>query len=348
MDFDSVIELGALFLACWIALRSISKPPQLDWERIFKVAMATVHRGEIEAENGSVQDWRERVIGQIPYNPAGRNPVEKLRHPSPDKIPVPAIPGERALVEQLEPLPNPTERYRWMMADAPAVEEALMADPISLGPTAALEPIFGSTINWDDVAHWSTSLQEALQRRFSHAIFVGVQSELARAIETVLPGVRVWHIDSTIEANITTHYPDLSDRFVVFAGRESGLSSLEWIADDPAFRDRLWAWCSVEGAELIPTEKMQSIFHVDSLDQERNRQVPYFSATPVDWKAPDDAPWTTTITPLPKSVSTGCPPMESVWLGPIQIQDDADRDRQLSVISKSLLILLSLRLFESP
>ena len=57
MSAEIVVEVAAAGLAMWAAWLTIPRPPDLDWERLFKVALATVIRGDVEAAGADVDEW---------------------------------------------------------------------------------------------------------------------------------------------------------------------------------------------------------------------------------------------------------------------------------------------------
>ena len=134
MSTPVLIELLALSLAIWAAWLSIPRPPALDWERLFKISLATVVRGEVEEEDGSATDWEARLKQEVPYHPAARDLERWLAQPDPDEIRTPALDGERALVAALSLLTDAGSRYRYAMCGEARGLDALMGDPAWLGP----------------------------------------------------------------------------------------------------------------------------------------------------------------------------------------------------------------------
>ncbi len=63
MTLEGWVTLGAAALAAWGAWLSVPRSPVLDWERLFKLTLATLHRGEVEAIGGDAASWRERLEG---------------------------------------------------------------------------------------------------------------------------------------------------------------------------------------------------------------------------------------------------------------------------------------------
>jgi hypothetical protein len=58
---DSVLWLSVVVLALFAAKLTIPKPPNLDWERFFSVALATLVRGSLEKNKGEFSDWVTRM-----------------------------------------------------------------------------------------------------------------------------------------------------------------------------------------------------------------------------------------------------------------------------------------------
>ena len=101
MDALTGLELAAAGLALWAAIQTLPRPPRRDWERLFKVALATQLWEVAQAEGGDegaiTARWDALLRAQVPFHPAGRAPVAKLFAPSVAGIEAPAVDGERAL-----------------------------------------------------------------------------------------------------------------------------------------------------------------------------------------------------------------------------------------------------------
>src|SRR5690554_2298026 len=119
------------FVAGWVQW---PRAPDLDGERWFKVALATLLRGEAEARGGTAEAWEAQVVRFVPYHPAGRLPERKVTNPVAARLPGAMQPGERALLEQLARRHTVQERWRWMYDEDPVSLDARLDDPVELGP----------------------------------------------------------------------------------------------------------------------------------------------------------------------------------------------------------------------
>ena len=143
----ALMTLVAFVVLGWLALPDV---PELDGERLFKVLLATLFRGEVEAAEGTVADWENKVLNWVPYHPAGRFPEEKVTRPSVHRLPGPSLEGEQALIESLAKLDSVESRLRRMYVDDPIGIEARLADPAELGdgydPRVRLGPTLDGAI----------------------------------------------------------------------------------------------------------------------------------------------------------------------------------------------------------
>ncbi|RME26054.1 MAG: hypothetical protein D6798_07505, partial [Deltaproteobacteria bacterium] len=197
MTAEAWVELAALGLAAWGIWLSLPRPPRLQWERLFKVGLSVLVAGEVERERGAPdaaarEEWRRRVLGVIPWHPAGRNAERKLAEPCAEEIPVPALEGERALVEGLAALADPAARFRRMYVEDEHAEDELLGDPARLGPDHDPAVVLGPDAGWDAVAAWDSGLQEVLARRLGDLLFVtdGLDPALDAALDAAVPGLR--------------------------------------------------------------------------------------------------------------------------------------------------------------
>ena len=100
MTGQTAAEIAVLALALGAAWLSIRKPTPLDWERLWKSVLATIIRGEVERAGGDQAVWWSRLRG-VPFHPVGRDAGAKLNRADPADVGIPALEGERALVERL-------------------------------------------------------------------------------------------------------------------------------------------------------------------------------------------------------------------------------------------------------
>ena len=87
-------------LAAGAAVLIWPRPPALDGERWFKITLASLFLGELDAKKAPESEWAERLLRFVPYHPAGRLPERKVVQPLAEP-PGARLEGERALQEAL-------------------------------------------------------------------------------------------------------------------------------------------------------------------------------------------------------------------------------------------------------
>jgi len=347
------VELAALGLAVWATVLSIPRPPRLKWERLFKVGLAILTAGEVERELGTAdaaarKEWSRRVLGSIPWNPAGRYAQEKLAEARLEAVPVPALEGERALVEALARLPDPAARYARMYVQDDRAEEELLGDPADLGQDHDPARLLGPGAGWDEVAAWSTGLQEVLSRRLAAVVMVldGLSAPLAQELGAAVPGLRCLvlpegsQVEPAFDA-IEERLEQDADRVILVAGGVGIQRSLRALAEGAGLRDRTLAVLSLGGQVRSPEmlHWLDEHFTHEALDTELRRTVPYLSIVDVDPARPLDRDWAEQRFPVPAPTVSGRVPVEIVDLGPLHLAGIHPR-----VLARGLLLLLALRL----
>ncbi|MEZ4238871.1 MAG: hypothetical protein R3F59_22505 [Myxococcota bacterium] len=142
------------------------RPPALDGEAWFKIALCTLIRGRLDAAGASPTQWEREVVRVVPYHPAGRLPERKLSNPVASVLPGAALPGELALIEALAQRGEPTARAAWMYDEDPVGLDARFRDPAELGAAYRFERL-GPGASWDALADWgagATAFLEAARR----------------------------------------------------------------------------------------------------------------------------------------------------------------------------------------
>ncbi len=360
MTAQAWVELAALGLAAYATWLSLPRPPQLQWERLFKVGLSIIIAGDVEREHGAADSaaqaiWRQRVLGVIPWHPAGRDADAKLRDPRPEEIGVPALEGERALVDALAALPDPPARYQRMYLEDERAAAELLGDPSELGPDHDPAVILGPDAGWDAVAAWSDGLQQVLARRLGDLVFVadGLAPSLAEGLQSALPGLRLVSLDAP--AGDTVEGPAIaelvmavdaaldadSDRVVFVGAGRAVQRDLAALADSGGLRDRTAAVVSLGGA--IQVDGFQAWLHAhfthDAMDTELRRSIPFISVIDVDPAAPFARSWQAQRFPTPPEIPQGRRPIDPVDLGPLQLAALSDL-----VLARGLLLFLALRL----
>ena len=189
MSATSIVELLCVGLALWATWLSLRPTPPLDWERLWKITLATIIRGEVEGAGGDLDAWWSR-LAPVPYHPAGREAEAKLGHPDLETIPVPALEGERTLVSQLATLDTPVQRWQAMFVESEAAQDALQMDPTDLGPAYDPSRVAGPDVTWDSIAAWNDVVQVSLSRRLEDVIVVAAGFDGA-ALQAAVPHGRV-------------------------------------------------------------------------------------------------------------------------------------------------------------
>ena len=359
MSLEALVEVAALALAGWATALSIPRPPRLNWERLFKVGLSVLIAGEVERQRGAGSDarqaWLDGVLGRVPWSPLGRDAVGKLADPRVEDVAVPALEGERALVEALARLPDPAARFRRLyVEDAHAVEE-LTGDPNMLGPDHDPARILGPGAGWDQVSSWDPALQAVLARRLADVVFVldGLPGPFAEALGQAVPGLRVLALPpageertgaAAVEALFAPVEAALlrdSDRVVLIAAGPEVLRCLAALVEGGGLRDRCLAVLSL-GAALggaDATEWMAAHFDNQHLDTERKRSVPYLCVVDVDPADPLARDWSSQRFPSPPPLPSGRAAVEVVDLGPLHLSALPPQ-----LLARGVLLLLALRL----
>ncbi|NOY27473.1 MAG: hypothetical protein GXP62_16535 [Oligoflexia bacterium] len=359
MSPDSLVELVASGLAVWATLLSIPRPPKLEWERLFKVVLSVLVAGQVEAELGAVDaaardEWAARVLGKVTWNPLGRLAERKLRAADLDDVPVPALDGERALVQALGDLADPVARFNRLYRDDPRAKDELLGDPLDLGEQHDPARILGPDAGWDQVAAWTPRLQALLARRMADVVFVldGLADPLATRILEAWPGLRAvvlppYSLDPTAESSVEALFDAVegvllrgSDRVVMVSAGLATQRSLAALAEGGGLRDRCLAVVALGGQ--IQTEEfapwLDQHFNHDSLDTELKRSVPYLSVVDIDPADPVAQAWSRQRFPVPVPLKTGRAPVDVVDLGPLVLAEIHPRE-----LARGLLLLLALR-----
>jgi hypothetical protein len=333
----TTVELLVLVLAIAAAWLSVRPSPSLDWERLWKTILATVIRGDVEATGGDAEEWWERLV-VVPYHPAGRFPFGKLNSPSVDDILVPALEGERALVERLEGKSTIEDRWEEMYRRDLVAEEALMLNPAELGPSYDPEVSIGPTIDWEHVARWTAEAQSAIARRLKDVVVVVVGHD-AEGLMAAVPHARVVQVPVGLQASgmedaLMSVCPQSHERLIVIAAGDSVFSLVQALHTSPSLRDRVLTVIGLAGA-LHSTERQQWMaehFQHLAFDTEVNRRTLYMSVSSVSM---DPMAVLDQAFPDPPEPPSGWAPIESVDLGLLPL------DRQNpELLARALWVLL--------
>lgn len=305
LDWVPVVEVAAGACAVWAAIASIPRAPELDWERLFKSALSVFAwaRADISLRVGDATErgpaevlverhWRTAVATTIPFHPAGRDWFAKLSTPNPDKIDVPALPGERSLVEALARLEEP--RHRWDRLFGAAMLEAdlhgaeALGDPRGLGQGYDPSRLLGPEAGWAGVSEWSTAVRAGLSRRLSHIVVLLTNAPPVGDLAAQLDGLRVVErslTDLQGPDSVLTLMDAPSDRLVWIHGGAGALEALQLVSKRPALVDRLVAFVCLGGqvsSDDIERQSLHELLGSDRLVPELQRRIPLVSVSDVD------------------------------------------------------------------
>lgn len=345
----------SLFLAACAGLLALAagwiqfpRPPALDGERWFKLALATVLRGRLEP--AGVDAWERAVARQVLYHPAGRLPERKLSNPVASELPTKALPGELALITALAARPDPEARLRYLYEEDPSGLDARLSDPEDLGEDYAFT-VLGPEASWDALAAWGADRTDAFvatARRRVPATWVLVAGRPERqvgapvlaALAAILPdAIRLDHGADVIAA-VRPHLEDLARRVVLVAEEASVADLLRLLVARMDLREQVAAVVSIGGviggrADEDGTygakaceDWVEANFKQVSLDTDVVRLTPYFCA---QWLAPGvwppgvpGLPVQASRFPEPNGVGAPVTTVEVVDLGLLPVDADAD------------------------
>lgn len=291
-----VLAALAGVVALAIGWLQFPRPPALDGERWFKVALATTLRGALEPRG--VEVWEEAVIRQIPYHPAGRFPERKLSNPVAAALPGAALPGEIALLEALARRSDPEERLRYLYEEDVEGVDARLTDPVDLGEDYAFGA-FGPEGTWESLAAAGAGDERfvAAARRSVAARWVLVEGRLERrvgppvldALARLLPDATRIPFGAELSAILEPLLPQVSDRVVLVAEEAAVTDVLHLLVEDLGLREHVLAVVSLGGViggrtdedgpygEAKCQDWLGAHFRQTELDTDVVRLTPYFA-----------------------------------------------------------------------
>ena len=277
-----MIDLGlwglAIALALYAAWLTLPRPVELDWERLFKLALVSALRGPLEAEGAGAEAWLTLGRSRVWYHPASRLLAGKLLDPASVDLPIPALPGERALMDRLQAA-APEERVGLVFDHG--ADEVLYEDPLVLGEQWDLVGLLGPGASWQDLAEDQPSLIEVLRRRTDQQLWVLVGQGIAlRPRLTELLGEGVLELgqlgpQALVEA-LEEPLSELSSRLVFVVQGPGAIVVAQAMHDNPGLRDKVLAVVGV-AADLSEHQSwLEEHFDHEQLDTEIHRTTPWF------------------------------------------------------------------------
>lgn len=300
------LAVAAVAAGLWAAASWLNRPdaPELDAERWFKVLLATVLRGEVEAAGGDAAAWEARVKAAVAYNPQCRDADRMLGNPGAGLPPGAARPGERPLLDALVQLP--AGRARWeRLFETPTSLDALLDDPAELGPVYDPTRVLGPGASWDAFAAAGGGdpkvLEVVAQRLAARWLLVdgaGVAPSPLGAFAAALgpAAITVQWTSQDLGATLASHVKETTDRAVIVATGDAVPWVMRALLAQPTLRDRTLAVLSIGGVvrgwpgrdgptgEAAQTEWLEGKFRPDVLDTERARATPWIA---LEWADPD-------------------------------------------------------------
>lgn len=347
-----ITSAGLALYAGWLTLPSAVA---LDWERLFKITLITQLRGEVQVSGGDDAAWLAAGRHRVYFNPAARALAARLEDPASSPIVTPALPNERALVEELIQTPGVEDRLAVIFGRG--ADEGLYEDPMSLGPDWDLAGMLGVGADWDALAAWGEPVIAALRRRnaLTRWVVVGPSGDtlsdgLFDALREVLGEGRAARldplaIDPLCEA-LAPLIEEPADRLIFIGVGEGAARVVAALGADASLRDRARAVVSVGGAlggEVAA--RLPSFFTHEGMDTELARLTPWWHlafVTPgVSPPGDVDQPLAETAWPVPEAPPSGRLALEIVDLG---VLPGPRAEYPPRLLARGLLVSLTARL----
>lgn len=375
MTVDLTLFSIALLLGLVAAILGRPRPPALDAGRLWAVCRSALTWGQHEHDQDPVAAWTDQVKATLLYHPTARLGWAKLANPEAIELPVPSLPGERALVDELAKLEPGRPRFDRLFADDAAFS-ALLDDPRALGDEYEPGRWLGHGCDWEALARWDESVRAAIGRKLEHHHLVVMaapdQADAAAVLAGALEGQASVHALSldgcdpddepaqALAESLRALAPKAADRLVPVVLGDAGPLLLAALLGDPELRDRVVALV-LDGCPLmgVPEASPPGLsiqereawlvehFDQDSMDTELRRCTPYCTIARLRPEAspPGDGrvPWAFQRLDEPPVPPSGRRPVAVMDLGV------APADRTLLaplVQARSLLLLLAFLLGE--
>lgn len=283
----TVIAGGVALTAGWL---SLPRPPALNAERWFKTLLATILRGQTEADGGDVDAWEARAMSGIPFHPAVVRVEEWLTRPT---SALDANAGGHAdLFSDLNACTTVAERHTRLFLQDTDARQALLSDPSELG--SAYDPVrlLGAQNTWDRMVDWGAGDETVLAvlDRAVPAAWVLVGDDASSVFDALvqLGASRIFSDDLVRE--LTERAPRVEDRLVVVASGDAVPRVLSALADDAGLRDRVLAVVSVGGACAGTSERddwMGAHFTHEAMNLESHRPLFFLAMQWMDLEHPE-------------------------------------------------------------
>ncbi len=349
MTLDALLFGLAVASGAAAALAGRPSPAALDAPLLFNLLLATFWRGELESSGGRRQDWEALLRDGLLFHPAGRQGWEKVLEPRACKPPVPALPGELALLEDLAALDGPRARMERMFFSREGLP-VLMDDPALLGREYDPAHWLGAGCAWDSLASWDQVVVGVLARRFQHehcllvhdAAEAPLVDDLLAGLEGLLQGspVLLDDVEPTrsrareLASHLLSWLDSRERRLILWALGDAGPLLLAALREAPALRDRVTAVIAL-GSPFggVPGDPPPGLdqqtrsawlhdeFTQENMDLELKRSVPYLLLQRLDPEAaePGDGriPWGQQVLREPPVPPSGRRPVRVADLGPV-------------------------------
>jgi len=358
VDLTLTATAAAVSLAAgWLRRR---RNPSLDGERWFKLTLATLIRGQVEADGGAARAWEDRVLAEVPYHPAGRLPEQKITNPAAEP-PGALLDGEAGLLASLRRREGAAARWAWLYDEDEHGIAARLDDPFELGPRYQPNTVVPG-LDWDAIARWGVDTQPVHEALLRHAgttwvwITDDADGRIGPALAELVADLHRLQAaprDALVEA--LADLVEVRDRrLVLFAEGDAVPAMLEVLAAHAGLRDRVVAVVSVGGviggrtdrddgplSEEVRADWMGHWFGQKKLDTDEVRLTPYLSMQWLDRDAwppgIEGQPLQHQRFPEPSDQGVQLHTIESVDLGPIPVAGGPS-DR---TIAKALLFVVS-------
>lgn len=343
-------------LAGWFQVR---RPAAIDAERWLKATLATLLRGRIDADDGSAESWARAVRAQVPYHPAGRQPDRKVLHPTavPDG---PLLEGEQALLDALRKAPDVATRWSLLHDGTDEAADALLQDPIDLGPDYAPAAVLGPGTTWDELASWAHDEDFGTRLAARHPLTWvcfqsgpdGAESSVLDALVALWPHTAVLGPD-TDPREVIEPLVQPGAKLVIAAEGDAVVDALEVMQKNDGLRDQVVAFVAI-GAPVLGREGgpdavspavredwMGRWYSQQHLDTEEVRLTPYLSLQWLNRSAAEAGtarqPVAWARFPRPARHGTDVETIESVDLGVLPRPGGPDE----GLIAKALLFVVA-------